>query len=217
MTRAASALEISIPVPESGLAPETAGIVGHIAHELRQPLSTIESIAYYLGLVLQTEQPKVRRQLEKLQQLVEQSNWIVSNAVYLTQAATPAPERVDLNEIVSVSLAGAPCVELCLAEFLPLVWLDPGQAQHLVRNLIHFFRGAAGPDRPIVVATSFTAGEVSLDLTCASAGCCESTESGLTLASVRRVVESHNGRLRIAPDSIHVGLPNFELRVSAGA
>ena len=49
---------------------EQADIVRHIAHELRQPLSTIESIAFYLEMVLPRTEGKARRQLGKLQQEV---------------------------------------------------------------------------------------------------------------------------------------------------
>ncbi|MFX9031495.1 hypothetical protein ABTN13_20425, partial [Acinetobacter baumannii] len=67
-------------------------MVRQIAHELRQPLSTIESIAYYLDLILPRDEPRARQQVERLQRLVEQSNWIVANAVNFVQASTPVPQ-----------------------------------------------------------------------------------------------------------------------------
>ncbi|MBK5294679.1 MAG: hypothetical protein JJE04_23735, partial [Acidobacteriia bacterium] len=53
---------------------EAASVVRHLTHELRQPLSTVESIAYYLQMVTPRQDLKTQHQLEKLQQLVEQMN-----------------------------------------------------------------------------------------------------------------------------------------------
>ena len=69
-------------------APETqssspAVVLQTIAHELRQPLSAIESIAYYLSLVLPRDGGPARKQARRLQQLVEQSNWILTCALQL--------------------------------------------------------------------------------------------------------------------------------------
>jgi nitrogen-specific signal transduction histidine kinase len=51
-----------------GPAYDSAEIVRRLAHELRQPLSTIESIAFYLEMILPRTEAKARRQLRKLQQ-----------------------------------------------------------------------------------------------------------------------------------------------------
>ena len=72
-----------------------------IAHELRQPLSAIESIAYYLSLVLPRDGGPAREQAGRLQQLVEQSNWILTSALQLADAAPLAPQLVDLEELVT--------------------------------------------------------------------------------------------------------------------
>jgi signal transduction histidine kinase len=202
---------------ESTALVEPAEIVSQIAHELRQPLSTIESIAYYLDLVLQQEQPKIRQQLAKLQQLVDQSNWIVSNAVYFTQAAAPAPEPVDLQEILCECVADSAFngirVELCPAETLPRVWLDRAQGLHLVRALIQFFRSASDTDHSIVVTTSATHEEVLMEFAAvarrSSGGeaASDPIETGLpsgvalSLASARRIVDAHHGRIRIVAES----------------
>ena len=58
-------------------------ILPSIAHEIRQPLGAIESIAYYLSMVLADSDGKHREQLTRIQQLVEQSNWILSSGLAL--------------------------------------------------------------------------------------------------------------------------------------
>jgi nitrogen-specific signal transduction histidine kinase len=52
--------------------------IGELAHELRQPLSTIESLAYYLELT--TENDHIRRQLERIRLMVDRANQILAQA-----------------------------------------------------------------------------------------------------------------------------------------
>src|SRR5579863_2746085 len=76
-----------------------------IAHELRQPLSAIESIAYYLSLVLPRDGGPARDQAVRLQQLVEQSNWILASALQLADLTPLAPQLVNLEELVTQAVA----------------------------------------------------------------------------------------------------------------
>ena len=52
--------------------------IGELAHELRQPLSTIESLAYYLELM--SESDHMRLQLERIRLMVDRANQILSQA-----------------------------------------------------------------------------------------------------------------------------------------
>ncbi len=52
--------------------------IGELAHELRQPLSTIESLAYYLELT--SESDHIRHQLERIRLMVDRANQILSQA-----------------------------------------------------------------------------------------------------------------------------------------
>jgi signal transduction histidine kinase len=47
-----------------------------LVHDLRQPLSTIESLAYYLELVC--ADPKARTHLQQIQELIGQANDILA-------------------------------------------------------------------------------------------------------------------------------------------
>jgi len=48
-----------------------------LVHELRQPLSSIEAIAYYLEMTLPAAQVQARQQMTHLQRLVEEANGIL--------------------------------------------------------------------------------------------------------------------------------------------
>ena len=73
----------------------------NLAHELRQPLSTIESIAYYLELALPNADPRVLEQLTRLRHLVAQSGWMISDSLALSQEPDSRPEAIDLDELLS--------------------------------------------------------------------------------------------------------------------
>jgi signal transduction histidine kinase len=199
---------------------EAAAVVRHMAHELRQPLSTIESIAYYLDIVMPQTDAKARRQVEKLQQVVQQAGWIISDAVHFLQASPPSPQLIDLGEIVSDAVneslaADAKTVRLQLLTTRALANMDPEQARHLLRNLLFFFRQITRPNPLVRIEAGlheggarilFETGEVDLKESDVAAmfepfSCHVPAGSGLALASVRSIVDAHGGRLAMdCPD-----------------
>jgi len=56
-----------------------------IVHELRQPLSSIEAIAYYLEMTLPAGQCEARQYMSQLQRLVEETNTILMRSVATTR------------------------------------------------------------------------------------------------------------------------------------
>ncbi len=51
-----------------------------LVHELRQPLSSIEAIAYYLEMTLPAAQVQARLHMTHLQRLVEEANTILERS-----------------------------------------------------------------------------------------------------------------------------------------
>lgn len=58
-----------------------AEILGTVAHELRQPLSNIENIAYYLSMILPKDDAKIQAHLARIRELVQESNEILCNSM----------------------------------------------------------------------------------------------------------------------------------------
>lgn len=55
-------------------------VVRDFIHDLRQPLSSIEAIAYFLEMTLPAEQLQARQYMRRLQQLVDEANSILHHA-----------------------------------------------------------------------------------------------------------------------------------------
>ncbi len=181
-----------------------------IAHELRQPLSAIESIAYYLTLVLPQGDDKVHLQLH---QLVEQSDWILSNGLHLAEPLTISPEVLDFEELLTevISSRGWPpdCLpRLELAGNLPLVRIDPGLGRALVGNLLVLFRQLATERHPAILRTARTldkvCGGIALEMETAAPGYGSEASLGpggtLSLESARKIAGAHGGSLECIVD-----------------
>jgi signal transduction histidine kinase len=204
MTRAAT--------PRSGdvdMAPSA--VVRHLCHEVRQPLSTIESSAYYLQMVLKTDS-RTEKELERIQEMVRQVDWILMDFVHYLQAAPPRAEWVDLGEVVSSAVRTAAKQRPLDLQWsdqagTALILIDPGQAEHLVRTLFSVFRQVSKPDRAIQVRLWREQDQVVLGfrsevdtkvLECADDLMLPFTPHlpaglGLALASAQRIAESHKG------------------------
>ncbi|MGH9647375.1 MAG: hypothetical protein ACRD4E_11205 [Bryobacteraceae bacterium] len=69
-------------------------VLGTLVHDLRQPLSNIEAIAYYLSMILPSGDQNIQTQLGRIRELVEQSNSILASALALAPAPAIGPQSV---------------------------------------------------------------------------------------------------------------------------
>jgi signal transduction histidine kinase len=181
-----------------------------IAHELRQPLSAIESIAYYFSLALPRDSWPARKQAKRLQELVEQSNWILTCALQLADNTPLAPQPLNLEELIlqtvnSRTAQGERRIHLAMAGGLPLVNVDPGRARTLLDNLLTLFRQLASDLHPVRVTTAAGEGGVSLGIATSIPGYRSEGSlgpgCGLSIQSARRLVERHGGTFSIHVDA----------------
>jgi hypothetical protein len=83
MSAAAPAIHVETPAYFEARRPEpaTKETIGNLVHELRQPLSSIEAISYFLEMTLPADQLQARQYMRRLQQLVGDAESILAHAV----------------------------------------------------------------------------------------------------------------------------------------
>ncbi len=171
-----------------------------LAHELRQPLSTIESIAYYLTLIL-PEDEKIREQLDRIQQLVEQSNWMLTSGQLLSEPIPAERPRTHPNDLFEhTQLTG---LQVQVEEALPPVHGDPVLLRTIIENVAMLLRQispevafrAARADRGLLLewmaAATGHRSEGSLGV-----------GSSLSLQGARRMVEALGGSFHLEIDPV---------------
>jgi signal transduction histidine kinase len=77
-------------------------VLAELAHELRQPLSSIESIAYYLAMVTPQGDARTQSELARIRQLVDQAGSILSDTLrrsgYAPAMEAPIAEEASSHE-----------------------------------------------------------------------------------------------------------------------
>jgi signal transduction histidine kinase len=209
MMSSAAGVQTVAAAPETQASPPAVDLQT-IAHELRQPLSAIESIAYYFSLALPRDSWPARKQARRLQQLVEQSNWILTCALQLASDAPLAPQPVNIEELIIQTVnartaQGDPRIQLELASGLPLVNLDPGRGLILIENLLMLFRQLANDLHPVRVTSAAGEGGVSFGIATSIPGYRSEASlgpgCGLSIQSARRLVEKHGGTFNLQVDA----------------
>jgi len=181
-----------------------------LVHELRQPLSALTS----------GESTPAGHQVDRLQQMVDNANWVVNDILHAFQIAAPVPTAVDTREIVAEVLEESWISEGLDVERdeseLPLTFVDREQFRHLIRTVLHFVRQAA-PVRRTVAMTFAEAGDL-LHIEFLALAPNVSLENlyqplaSRTLLSCRNIALNNGGRFEAAKDDggwlkIHVDIP----------
>ena len=202
MSELASSTPLDTPLLET--------VMPALAHEIRQPLGAIEAIAYYMSM-LRPNDAKQREQLSRIQRLVEQSNWILSSSLALTDTRPCAPESIDLEELIlqlvaNRFIASDPPLNFELAPRLPLVRMDVGFAHTMIETLLGLFRQLAAESHPATLRTTSCADGVMLEISTAAPGYRNVASlppgSALGLDCARRIAEMHGGSFTCSIDPL---------------
>jgi K+-sensing histidine kinase KdpD len=181
-----------------------------IAHEIRQPLSAIESIAYYLSLAL-PENDNHREHLARVQQLVEQSNWILSNGLGLADPRPADPETIDIEDLITEAISNRPAsidppVHCDLAADLPVVRLDPVYGRALIENVLGLFRQIATEAYPVDLRTRSDENGIEIDISTSAPGYRSVASlppgSALSLDCANRIAAMHGGSSNYSIDPV---------------
>jgi nitrogen-specific signal transduction histidine kinase len=188
-----------------------------VAHELRQPLSAIETTAFYLEMVLPQGELRARQQAAKLQEFVEHANTILTDATHLLIDATPRLALIDLDELIADCIAGLGASEASLVHVrcgseLPLALLDRAMGGHMVRNLLQIALCLTVPGSAVTVSATSGAADVELEICCPVPASLDPSalldpfctllphRSGLALHAARRLAEAHRGQFELSAE-----------------
>jgi len=194
---------------------DAADAVQQLVHELRKPLRSIGEIAYYLDMALPLADARSRRQLLALQRQIRHARWILDDAVTPPDAEPLRLSTVDLREVISNALTGWQAEDtawlvLDLEQDLPLVKADIGQIEQLIRRPVLFV--SADARRATRLRCRACDGSVAIELT--PPGRIEfpptliapSAGPGMALASARRIIDRHGGRVEVERSAEQVTL-----------
>ena len=202
---------------------EIARLAGGLAHEIKNPLSTIrlnmELLAEDFG---DSDNPRDRRALAKVkvvQKECQRLQELLDNFLDFAKVRSLKIEPTNLNQQVREVLdffrpearnAGIEVVAYLTSD-LPTVLLDRESFRGALLNLVLNARQAMPDGGQLVVRTSVTGDGVALDLIDNGCGMDESTRahvfeaffstkkggSGLGLPTARKIIEAHGGRVRV--------------------
>jgi signal transduction histidine kinase len=116
-------------------------MASRVGHELRNPLAAIKNAAYFLNMVLEEPNPKVKEMLEILEEKVNTCERIISSLLDFGRTKPPDWRKADINDIVQEALARISVPENVevvsqLDEALPIIQADPNQLGQAFGNII---------------------------------------------------------------------------------
>ncbi len=120
-------------------------LAASIAHELRQPLSAIQNLAYYLKATLPPANETVRENLVLLEQQARLAGRILSNLVVFGRSGTPHRMSLPLDPILTevlTRISWPSQIQLKLplkgnrGQQMPCVFADPLHVDRILSNLI---------------------------------------------------------------------------------
>lgn len=195
-----------------------------VAHEIGNPLNSLDIHLQLLGRKLRKLPPGDRKPLEAnlatAREEIQRLDTILKNFLHAVRPTAPRRERQDLHQLLRESLrllepeleSRKVAVQLDLAESLPPATVDGGQFQQVFYNLIrNAYQALSRPDGQITLRTKVNDYEYTISIEDNGTGISpehmgaifepyrttKSSGSGLGLLIVRRIIREHGGEIAI--------------------
>ncbi len=183
-----------------------------LAHELRNPLSSIKGSANLLERSVTQDNATVKELAEIISTEVDRTNSLVTRFLDFARPLEPRREPADVREVIdrAVHRAGVPVIRE-YPSTLPTLSIDPELMEQVFLNLITNAAQASAPESPVTVRAKEADGEVEISVI--DRGCGIPPDKietifnpfvttkrdgvGLGLAIVSKIVDGHNGRMTV--------------------
>lgn len=194
-------------------------VAGGIAHELRNPLNTLKTSAYFLRNVPNASPRKVAEHLERIERQVGLADRVITALTDFARQPLPTLSPASLADCIQECLIANPPPERirvhvdCPAD-LPPIKVDRGQFSIVLANLVRNAYDAMPGTGDLTITGR--AGEKGIELTVTDTGMGIPPENlaritdplfstknrgiGLGLALVRAILEKHGASLHIASE-----------------
>lgn len=195
-----------------------------VAHEIGNPLNSLDIHLQLLGRKLRKLPPGDRKPLEEhlstARGEIQRLDTILKQFLTAVRPTAPRRERRDIHALLHETLrllepeleSRKISIELDLAKFLPPAVIDPGQFQQVFYNLIrNAYQALPGENGRIIIRTRVTDFEYVISIEDNGTGISpehmgaifepyrttKSSGSGLGLLIVRRIIREHGGEIAI--------------------
>jgi len=184
-------------------------LLRHLAHELRQPLSGIESIAYYLDMVLAGSEPEIQQQCDRLRRMVQHAHWLLEDASLAQRAAATTPGPADLGECLTRIAADCALhderhLQLALQPGLRPAWALASLTYTLCDHLVSFYFGPAQTPDPLLITLAESEGWLHLEFSGEPAADLEDLQHALEppppVGGLRSALAACGGQVKIQTD-----------------
>ena len=191
-----------------------------VAHEVRNPLSSIRGFARFLGHVLE-DRPEDREYADIMVKEVDRINTVVANLLSFARPVKPDPAPTDLTELIDHTLRLVQedarlrnvAIRVAIADSLKKLDVDGSQLTQVMLNLVLNALQAVEPGGNIAIGARMVDADL-LELSVEDDGPGISHDkaqkifdpfyttrekgTGLGLAIVHVIVENHGGDIRLA-------------------
>jgi two-component system, NtrC family, sensor histidine kinase HydH len=202
---------------------EIAQLAGGLAHEIRNPLSTLQLNLQLLAEDLQNpESPRERRALQRVERLhheVQRLHGVLENFLRFARIQDLELHPADLNEIVEElrdfyephAATKSIVIRTHLADDLPRVMLEPDLFKQALLNLVLNAEHAMPSGGELILTTRRDGQGVVLEVTDTGVGMTDEVRarifdaffstrpegSGLGLPTTRKIIDGHRGTIHV--------------------
>lgn len=146
-----------------------------LAHDLRGPLGGIDSLSYYLEMIGDQDDPRVRGHYVQLRRFVQQACWLLDDATRFLDCSQQPREEICVNAVLSgLATKWAAdeerLLDLSLEPHLPTAGLPLARTQFAFDHLFSFIYDIAGCEGLPVACTRLRDGSLDVQWSVVSPG-----------------------------------------------